>query len=158
MSALLTPLLVTLLTLSAPAAAAGCSDACAPGDHVELSEGAFRAWLTSYAADPPEAPGLALETLLFHGAVTREMLDIHGYGALSAAHRDVLDRELARDQVRMEMRLIDEYGELRGHMGPREFPLIEKQHFYFSDTGSLGDFLTGGKVKRVGLAHLWTRW
>ena len=38
------------------------------------------------------------------------------------------------------------------------FPLKEKRHLSFDGPGSLGWLETGGKIKRVGLAHLWSRW
>lgn len=147
-----------LALLAAPAPAAGCGAGCEPGAAHALSDEDFSLWLRSYAQDPPAAPDLALETLLFYGPSTREQLDRLGYGPLDEAHRAVLDRELARDTVVVEMRLIDEDGALRALLPPREIPLVEKQHLTLEDSGSLGPIIAGGKVKRVGLAHLWTRW
>ena len=86
------------------------------------------------------------------------MLDTYGYGALDGTHRAVLDRELARDTVVVEMRLIDDTGKTRGWLDPEAVPLTEKQHLAFSGTGTLGALITGGRVQRVGLSHLWARW
>lgn len=151
-------MLLGLLALGAPAAAAGCDTSCESAHAHDLSDEDFALWLASYAADAPEEPGLALETLLFHGRHTREQLDRLGYGPLDEAHRAVLDRELARDAVVVEMRLLDEDGAVRALLPATEIPLVEKQHLALEGTGSLGQLITGGKVKRVGLAHLWTRW
>jgi len=173
MSTVLTPVLTPVLTtalaialagltgLAAPAAAGGCESSCEVGSqgHVApLSDAEFGMWLASYAADRPSAPDLALETLLFHGDRTRAQLDRLGYGPLSPAHRTALDRELARDRVVVEMRLVDESGALRAVLSPTEIPLVEKQHLLLERTGSLGQLVSGGKVKRVGLDHFWTRW
>ncbi len=147
-----------LALLAAPAPAAGCDSGCEPGASHALSDEDFGLWLRSYAQDPPEAPDLALETLLFYGQHTREQLDRLGYGPLDAAHRATLDRELARDAVVVEMRLVDEGGAVRALLPPREIPLVEKQHLALEGSDSLGPIIAGGKVKRVGLAHLWTRW
>jgi hypothetical protein len=55
------------------------------------------------------------------------------------------------------MRLVDGQGVERGTLSAL-VPLVEKQHLVFAGTGSLGHLETGGKVKRVGLDHLWSRW
>ena len=39
-----------------------------------------------------------------------------------------------------------------------DFTLREKQHLPFEETKTLGWLQTAGKVKRVGLSHLWSRW
>jgi len=150
-----------LLALSGPAVAGGCESSCEVGSQghtAALTDAEFTMWLGSYAADAPEAPELALETLLFHGERTRAQLDRLGYGSLDDAHRSTLDRELSRDRVVVEMRLIDDDGVTRAILPATEIPLVEKQHLLFEDTGSLGQLVTGGKVKRVGLDHFWTRW
>lgn len=66
--------------------------------------------------------------------------------------------ELSRDVVRVEMRLVDDAGNVRGELSHRMVPLSQKQHLTFAETGTLGAFLTAGRVKRVGLGHLWSRW
>lgn len=138
-----------------------CAGSCAlPGNHGEadtLSESAFLGWLTQWAEEPVGEPTLALETLLFHGPRSEELLEKHGH-RLDSAHRTFLEQELSRHTVRMSMRLVDENGEVRGILETGNFPLKEKQHLVFEGTGSLGWLETGGKVKRVGLGHLWSRW
>ena len=138
-----------------------CAGSCSlPGNHGstdELSESAFLGWLTQWAEEPVGEPTLALETLLFHGPRSVELLSKHGE-RLDEEHRAFLTEELSRNTVRMEMRLVDEHGTVRGTLDSGGFPLKEKQHLVFADTGSLGWLETGGKIKRVGLGHLWSRW
>jgi hypothetical protein len=146
---------------SEQAAFPDCVGSCAlPGGHAEaeeLSESAFLGWLTQWAEEPIGEPTLALETLLFHGHRSEELLKEHG-DRLDVEHREYLVRELSRHTVHMSMRLIDEHGVVRGVLDSGGFPLKEKQHLVFADTGSLGWLETGGKIKRVGLGHLWSRW
>ncbi len=138
-----------------------CAGSCAlPGNHGEteaLSESAFLGWLAQWAEEPIGEPTIALETLLFHGHRSEELLAKHG-DRLDDEHRDYLTTELSRHTVRMSMRLVDEHGVVRGTVESDGFPLKEKQHISFDGTGSLGWLETGGKIKRVGLAHLWSRW
>jgi hypothetical protein len=94
---------------------------------------------------------------LFYAKQSKEWLSIFG-SDLDDAHYQFLVHELSRNQVDIEMRLVDEVGEVRGELDSRPFFLKEKQHLTFSHTQSLGWFETGGKVKRVGLSHLWSRW
>ena len=56
------------------------------------------------------------------------------------------------------MGIVDEHGVVRGTLDSSSFPLKEKRHLSFDGPGSLGWLETGGKIKRVGLAHLWSRW
>lgn len=144
-------------TVAYPDCAGSCSLPGGYTDTDQLSESAFLGWLMQWAEEPVGAPTLALETLLFHGHRSEELLAVHGH-RLDAEHLDFLTRELSRHTVRMEMRLVDEHGAIRGTLDSGMFPLKEKQHIAFADTGSLGWLETGGKVKRVGLEHVWSRW
>ena len=143
-----------------PSSAESCSSTgCSLGDArgPELSEADFIALLDAWAAEPLGESTLALDTLLFDAARSSALLELHGE-RLPEARRAWLEAELARDEVVIEMRLVDERGRERGALASAAFPLREKQHLVFQDTGTLGWLETGGKVKRVGLGHLWSRW
>lgn len=152
---------------AAPASVAGssrypdCTGSCSLGDRPQttaaFSEEAFLDALETWAAEPLGEPTLALETLLFHGAETVGWLSVHA-DTLSADQQAFLRHELSRDQVEIEMRLIDDDGVERGVLRSGIFSLREKQHLVFEGTDTLMRLETGGKVKRVGLAHLWSRW
>ena len=140
-----------------PDCAGSCSLSSRHQDSEELSEADFLAWLMQWSEEPVGEPTLALETLLFHGARSESLLARHG-DRLDERHRAFLTQELSRTTVRMSMRLRDEGGVIRGSLETGSFSLRDKQHRVFEGTGSLGWLETGGKIKRVGLAHLWSRW
>lgn len=138
----------------------GCASSCAldAAPAPAMTRADFEGLLATWATEPVGEPTLALETLLFHGPETLAWRDHLGDGPLDRAHTDFLDAELARDRVHVEMQVLDEHGDTRGTLVASNIPLAEKQHLTFSGTGSLGHLETGGKVKRVGLGHLWSRW
>ena len=143
-----------------PGSGGGCSTVCSvadgPGDG--LSEGEFRTLLEAWQQEPMEAASPALETLLFYGPESRFYLGQLPEVALAPERRNFLAAELSRDEVRIEMRLVDDLGEERGTLRAGGIPLSEKQHLRFQGTGDLGVYITSGQVKRVGLGHLWSRW
>ncbi len=138
----------------------GCASSCAldASPDAPMTRADFDHLLTTWAAEPVGEPTLALETLLFHGPETRSWLAGAGTGPLDEVHAAFLSNELQRDAVRVEMRLVDERGRERGTLVASNVGLADKNHLVFSGTGSLGHLETGGKVKRVGLGHLWSRW
>ncbi|MCP4804601.1 MAG: hypothetical protein GY913_07210 [Proteobacteria bacterium] len=140
---------------------ADCKTTCSLGDHVEddhLDHGQIGALFEMWNEQPVGEPTIELETLLFYAPDVLEHLAERGSPELDTVHQAFLTRELARDRATMEMRLLAEDGTVRGTLVARDIPLKEKQHITFEGTGSLGHLETGGKVKRVGLDHLWSRW
>ncbi|HJN76049.1 MAG TPA: hypothetical protein QGF58_19110 [Myxococcota bacterium] len=137
-----------------------CKTTCSLGDqqeHIHLSDEEIEVLLQDWALQPIGEPTIELETLLFYFHDTEDWL-ADNVAPVDYAHLAFIERELARDHVTVEMRLLDEDGEVRGTLPPTDIPLKEKQHIVFDGTGSLGHLETGGKVKRVGLDHLWSRW
>ena len=134
----------------------GCATACAITDpHISQEE-----WLVALDAWSQQEIGVStpeLDTLLFYFKDSLAWLPVFGT-QLDDMHYAFLEHELYRDEVDIEMRLVDEFGKVRGTLDSKPFPLKEKQHLVFAGTNSLGWLETGGKVKRVGLAHLWSRW
>ena len=141
-----------------------CKTSCSLGDktdevHLTVDEVAF--WMGEWNQEPVGVSSEAIDTLLFYLHDTEDALAAlvaQDQLPLDAEHEAALRAELDRDEVIVEMRLLDERGNERGHMGPERIPLKEKQHLVFAGTGSLKHLETGGKVKRVGLGHLWSRW
>jgi len=140
-----------------PGRGGGCNTVCSLDNRPELtlSDDELASLLAAWATEEMDAPSLPLETLLFHGDSTLALLDGH---EIPPERRSYLERELSRDRAVVEMRLVDVAGVVRGDLSPRPVPLIQKQHLAFAQTGSLGTFVTAGRVKRVGLNHLWSRW
>ncbi len=112
--------------------------------------------LAEIQAAPIGEPLLATETLLFHFDEARDYLVRKGAAPLDADHEAWLRRELARDQVEIGLRLVAEDGTVLGWRDD-VIPLKEKQHLLLRDMGPLGRADINGKVKRVGVKHLWAR-
>jgi hypothetical protein len=150
----------TATPVNAPVTSGGCASSCgldaAPAPPMTRDQ--VEALLATWADEPVGEPTLALETLLFHGPETLAWLHTLGTDSLDHAHVAFLETELARDSVTVEMRVVDDLGRERGTLFASSVGLAEKQHLTFQGTGSLGHLETGGKVKRVGLGHLWSRW
>ena len=90
----------------------GCSKtSCSLGDaaHHSLGEDEFVALLDQWAAEPLGESTLALDTLLFDAERSSALLDVYG-DRLAPERRAYLERELARTEVVVEMRLVDEKG------------------------------------------------
>ena len=134
----------------------GCATSCAIEEkHISQEE-----WLEVLDIWSMQEMGVStkeLDTLLFYAKDSLAWLPVLG-AELDDMRYAFLEHELHRNLVDIEMRLIDEFGTSRGVLNSLSFHLKEKQHLVFSETQSLGWLETGGKVKRVGLAHLWSRW
>ena len=143
-----------------PGSGGGCSTVCsvADGPSGDLSEAEFLNFLLAWQEEPVGVASLALETLLFYGADSQAYLRQLPDGLLDPAHRNFLSAELSRNEVRVEMRLVDDQGEERGILEAQAVPLGKKQHLRFQGGTDLGVYITSGRVKRVGLSHLWSRW
>ncbi|MEC7983992.1 MAG: hypothetical protein VX278_02440 [Myxococcota bacterium] len=143
-------------SLMASPSTGGCNSACETNESY-ISEEDWLVSFDSWGKQPIGEATIELETLLFYAKESKNWLPVYEE-ELDREHRAYLRRELARDTIDIEMRVIDEYGRVRGHLQSPSFAFKEKQHLPFSDTGTLGYLETSGKVKRVGLSHLWSRW
>jgi len=144
-----------VILLAEAALAGACSGTCAlSGAGEELLPAEEVASLLEAWTAPLGASDLALETLLYHaGAVHPAALN-----DLDPARRAWLQSELDRTRVTVEMSLVDDHGVVRGTLSSPPFSLREKQHLELEGTGSLAGVEAGGRVYRVGLDHLWSRW
>ena len=156
-----TPLLLLGLMAGGPvfAGGGGCAETCSLRDAPEQqSESEFRSTLSDWLSQEEQAASLPLETLLYYSGSTLHFLASLEELSLSADRRRFLKNELARTKVTMEMRLVADSGDVRGTVLAADVPLGEKQHLRFQATGSLGHLESGGRVRRVGLNHIWSRW
>jgi hypothetical protein len=156
-----TPVDVTLADTPDDHGSVACGTSCAgpdPSDfdhlEAELIPFLFEDWNQQPIGEPTEE----LETLLFYFQDTSAYLASQGATGLDAEHERFLREQLARDTVSVQMRVVEDDGTVRASLPAQDIPLKAKQHLVFDGTGSLGHLETGGKVKRVGLAHLWSRW
>ena len=136
-----------------------CISSCSVQDdtHKEIPKEEWLENLETWSKEPIGEGTLALETLLFYADQSLSLLPLYE-DKVDTYHLDFLYTELHRDQVYIEMRIIDENNEMRAKMESGDFTLRDKQHLPFEETKTLGWLQTAGKVKRVGLAHLWSRW
>jgi hypothetical protein len=141
----------------APSCVGGC--ATAPAPDLELSEPEIAGLLEDLALEPEPlgSESLAFEALLFHGPAVRRYLAAHGSAGLPAGHRARLERELARRNAVLDLRVIDDRGEERVRFDGLTVPLGEKRHVRAPITRNLQPLEYSGTVVRVGEKHLWAR-
>jgi hypothetical protein len=135
-----------------------CASGCAASRHPtgKLSADAFRSLLAQFATEPVDETSLALETLLFYGRQTRDLLASHGSAPLDPLREAVLQRELQYTHATVEIRVVDEKGTVRSWLPPTRVPL-DRRHVFAMEVRGVQPLVTSGTVKRVGLYHLWTR-
>ncbi|MDH3719031.1 MAG: hypothetical protein OES79_13015 [Planctomycetota bacterium] len=135
-----------------------CASGCAASRHPteELTEARFHELIARYADEPVSEESLALETLLYFGRQTREMLARVETLPLDPRRARVLARELAITHARIAIRVVDQDGEIRTWLPPTSIP-FDRRHVFDMETHNVQPLVTSGTVKRVGLYHLWTR-
>jgi hypothetical protein len=138
-----------------------CASGCAASRHPtdELTRSDFRRLLEEFAGQPMDETSLAFETLLYYGRQTSKLLAAQGSPGsppLDPLRAAVLRRELQSTHATIEVRVVDEQGEVRSWLPPTHVPL-DRRHVFPMETKRLQPLVTSGTVKRVGLHHLWTR-
>jgi len=135
-----------------------CASGCAASRHPTetLAKAEFARLMRRLEQAPLERNNLAFETLLFYGRQTSDMLLKHGAFGVTASTLSRLNQELQRTHAIVEIRVIDEHGEVRSTLQPTRVPL-DRRHVFEMETKNLQPLVTSGTVKRVGLDHLWTR-
>lgn len=135
-----------------------CASGCAVSRHPtkELTKTVFRQLLQQFMHEPISEDSQALETLLFYGRQTREMVKEYGIGPLDPLRAAVLQEELTRTHAKIAIRVVDENGVVRSSLPLTSVPL-DRRHVFSMDVNKVQPLVTSGTVKRVGLHHLWTR-
>ncbi len=135
-----------------------CASGCAASRHPTetLSREQFFALRQEMARGPLDETNRALETLLYYGRQSRDLLSREGFGPLGPLQGDFLWAELARTHARVSLRIVDESGQIRSKMHKTIVPL-DRRHEFEMESHNLQPLITSGTVKRVGLDHLWTR-
>jgi len=135
-----------------------CASGCAASRHPtpQLDTPAFHKLMAAYRFEPMDASSSALESLLFYGRQTQQLLDQHGDRPLDSARAEFLRRELRRTHAMVAFRIVDQQGLIRTQMPPTRIPL-DRRHVFDMENTDLPPLVTSGTVKRVGLHHLWTR-
>jgi hypothetical protein len=138
-----------------------CKTGCSLQTHhiPPFSDEQFVQALADYARQPPDQVSQPLETLLFYGARTRELIDLHGTPGLPEQHAEFLDRQLARDHAQVWVRFVEEgTNRVRVSVGPTRVPIGRKMHLHPDVLTDVQSLEINGTVMRVGLYHLWSRY
>lgn len=135
-----------------------CASGCATSNHPtkKLTRDHFHELLEQYAQEPMDETSFALESLLYFGRQTLVMLNDEGDFPLDPLRSDFLRSELKKTHAKVEVRVVDEYGEIRVWLPPTRVPL-DRRHEFDMQVNNLQPLITSGTVKRVGLYHLWNR-
>ena len=135
-----------------------CASGCAASRHPteKLDEQSFHELLDQYAGDPMDETSSALESLLYFGPQTKEMIQKHGFGPLDRVRADFLWSELKVSHALISIRVVDEKGIVRSWLKPTRVP-FDRRHEFEMEVDKVQPNETSGTVKRVGLYHLWTR-
>jgi hypothetical protein len=143
-------------------ASADCGTSCARPEASEHdsppSPEEFIQLLEDWSAEALASPSLALETLLFHNDHSLTLLDQLPLGVLAPERHEFLRSELRRNRAKIDIRIVDDEGRLRGGLSASDLALGQPTHRHLSGTGDLGKIELSGQVRRVGLDHIWSRW
>ena len=135
-----------------------CASGCAASNHPtkELTPEYFHELLGQYATEPMDETSFALESLLYFGRQTLVLLNEEGDYPLDPLRSDFLRQELKKTHAKVEVRVVDEHGEVRTWLPPTRVPL-DRRHEFDMQVNNVQPLITSGTVKRVGLYHLWNR-
>lgn len=136
-----------------------CASGCALSRHPtpELKADKFSELMAAYATEPMSEESPALEELLFYGIQTKGFLLDSDHPKIDQQRLTFLKRELERDQVIAEFRIIDESGKVRVGLPPTSVSLDRRYVFEPLNTQDFQPPEASGTIKRVGLNHLWQR-
>lgn len=132
-----------------------CQGTCQVESPEILSDAATDALLAKVAASPVGTDSLELDTLLFHDHETTHRLDEKAV-ALSPEWETFLRRELARRNVTVTIRVIDETGAQRASV-EGNWEIGVRAHHMVHDVKGVPPFEASGTLVRVGREHLWVR-
>ena len=135
-----------------------CASGCAASRHPteKLTEQEYNRLIRAFANEPISENSQAYEALLYYGRQTRDMLNRLGSGPLDDLRVAALRKELKRTHVFVQLRVLDEKGEVRSWLPSTRVPL-DRRHVFDMEVNRVQPLITSGTVKRVGLYHLWTR-
>ena len=134
----------------------GCG-AVKPSTIPKLTRQMYDTYMAKYAKEALVAGSPGLEGLLFYGYKTRKWLEKTPPKRLSAERLAFLKQELSRDHVRIGLRIVNKKGENRVYIAPKRVPIHGHYTLYADKHPGIPQPSFGGKLKRVGLYHIWVR-
>lgn len=134
-----------------------CASGCEVSHHPtpRLAKSRFVELVDRYRNSPPKESTPCLDELIYFGSQTALMLKSTEHG-LGEEHRGFLQAELSKQDLVIELRIVDEAGKLRVYLPPTSVPQHVRQEFAM-DVHDFQHAITSGTVKRVGLNHVWQR-
>ncbi|BBM82007.1 hypothetical protein [Candidatus Uabimicrobium amorphum] len=135
----------------------GCVTGCGaiPDTTPAITKDEFMKHLQAFANSPIDEQSLDLETLLFYGKETRKWLPEQSI--LDEDHLRFLQRELQKTHAEIQLRVIDDEGNVRIELEPRIVEIGQKYHEHIHTTHDMQELEISGTIKRVGVHHLWSR-
>lgn len=134
-----------------------CASGCSLSRHptTTLTRDRFLELISDLRTGQQDDSNEALETLLYFGSQTIAKIKEGGF-QLDSKWRDYLLKELARSHASVQIRVVDENGDVRSWLNPTSVPL-DRRHVFKMETDNVQPLVTSGTVKRVGLNHVWAR-
>lgn len=132
-----------------------CASGCAASRHPTplLKQFEFKRLIDQLKSDERE---LAIDSLLFYGPQTLRRLQLSPELKLSGDDRQMLERELRRQKVNVEFRLVAKDGSSLANLPSTKVP-FDLRHEFELDEFNIPNLIASGTVKRVGRKHLWAR-
>ena len=135
-----------------------CASGCALSRHPtrRLTRWRFEELMDRLSTARGEASYRVWDELVYYGAQSRQFLESYPLDRLRGESVSRLRRELARDHVRIQIRVVDQHGAVCSWLPETRIPL-DRRHVFDMETDGLQSLVTSGTVKRVGMDHLWVR-
>ena len=133
-----------------------CASGCSLSRHPtpELTQEKFNDLLETYSQEAMSEESQALEELLFYGVQTKSFLGSSEDLPIDAARLAFLERELKKERVVAEFRIIDEEDSVRVSLPPTTVNLDRRYVFEPLHTENFQPPEASGTIKRVGLNHV----
>ena len=135
-----------------------CDTGCA--SHGKLKSPARAQWmqtLRQFSNEPLQSGSPALETLLFHGSLSRKHLAALSQVPLPSKHEAFLRKELRQTHAWVSVRIRTGRKSIAAWTKPEKVEIGHHFHLVASRTHKIQIPAFGGRVERVGLNHLWVR-
>jgi hypothetical protein len=135
-----------------------CLGGCAavPATVETASEEDLARWLVAVQSAPPGTPSDALEQLMYYWRDAAPFVARQPDDAVVPEHRAYLTRELARNTVRVQARIVSTSGAIRVTYD-KELFLGRRTHFEPEELVGVQLPEYSGTVQRVGAHHFWAR-
>lgn len=134
-----------------------CETGCGSHGHIpKPTQAQTLLWLRSFATEPLKAGSRSLESLLFHHASTRQVLN-QVKVKLPPKHSLFLRQQLQRSEAWISVRIRTHGSPTYVEVKPHKTALSEHFHLHAEKAIKIQAPSFGGRIERVGLNRLWVR-